>query len=192
MKEKVLVHTIAVKQGLRRPFSIRLPQDAKRITKVLATASFNTEVSPVGLLNSDFVHLAHSMVACEIGLGLAGKTGIFYRDYIRLLENNPLFMNVILMWKYVPDVQVSPEFSVHKPLQVSIPVTNHLLEGWYSDRLLKAEQKSFTYDLKVYLWVELEEKTTNQDSAPVLPKAVPPQTGDTYIEMNNLIMQVNK
>lgn len=201
MKERIIIHTIQLEWPLQRTvFQLKLPANARRITKVFSGFIGVPEDPETPLIdpgvNGLFLYHNPTFLAGELGLSVAGAANHFYRDYIPATDTNAFFLDyedVNLADWGSPGINHSyfpgPMFRVAKPFSVDIPVTNPLVEGWFQDALYESGELAVLYSIRVYLWVELDDQVlTDRYNAVKLSVAASRKAGETNVEVNSLVV----
>ncbi len=196
MKERVFIHTIPVLSPKQRiAFQIKLPPNARRITKMFVSFIGRSETGPNWV--GSFRNYARAFRVGEIGLSVAGTTNQFFRGLVQTTDQNATFLDLpSRVWAaigfgsaklaYFP----GPLFRVAKPDPVDIPLTNTLVEGWFQDIFYDVEaplmDTDVLYDIKVYLWAEIDDIVRTK---PIKPDPDCKTTaGNTHVEVNSLIV----
>jgi hypothetical protein len=197
MKERVFIHTIPVSSPKQRiAFQMKLPPNARRITKM--HVSFIGRLATQPVWGGAFSFYVRAFRIGEIGLSVAGTTNQFFRGLVQSTDQNAAFLDLpSRLWAAIGSGGLAklnyfpgPLFRVAKPDPLDIPLTNTLVEGWFQDIFYDVEAPlmdlAVFYDIKVYLWAEIDDI--------VKPKTIKPDldcktsAGNTVVEVNSLVI----
>lgn len=170
---------------------MKLPPNTKRITKVFVSFIGRSEEKP--LWGGSFLNYSRALMVGEIGLSVAGTGNPFFRDLVQTTDQNAYYLDSpgrVLPLRVFPESGLAyfpgPQFKVLKPYPLNVPVANILVEGWFQDLFYLVEMidqpVDVLYNLKVYLWAELDENMhvkKTEDSPPDCEQKV---------EINSLIV----
>lgn len=157
-RERVLVETFAInKQDEKKALEIRLPMDADRITGIWVSARF-PQAAPADIItppHSGILTTYPNTVIGDLRLFTLGKERNFFSFQVSREDRH-------IVWGDVSQIGFEPKPWSHglQPdfIRVDIGVSSRLLKGYYRDRMNEFAGFS-SYQIKVYLWYSMKEKT---------------------------------
>ncbi len=179
MKEGVIIKTISIKrQGERKHFQIKLPKDTKFIIGIeyggrLISKTEGGLEAPAPKAKAEVIEATYSNI--ESGAVRDEKTRAFFKRN-QLVGELKLQSCEEANWFYAADVFVNDanlnwgDFSQagfrvndfthgNKRTEeiVKIDAESTIINGWYLDAMGKSLKVDVNYEIKVYVWINVEE-----------------------------------
>ena len=181
MKEGVIIKTISIKrQGERKHFQIKLPKDTKFIIGVeyggrLISRTEGAVETPKAEVKADAILIEATYSTIESGAVRDEKSKAFFKRN-QLIGELKLQSCEEANWFYATDVFVNDanlnwgDFSQagfpvndfthgNKRTEeiVKVDAESTIINGWYLDALGKSQKLDINYEIKVYVWINVEE-----------------------------------
>jgi hypothetical protein len=180
MKEGVIIKTISIKrQGERKHFQIKLPKDTKFIIgveyggRLISRSDVKSDVPKAAIKTEVATHEA--VYTTESGAVRDDRSKTLFKRN-QLIGELKLQSCEEANWFYAADVFVNDanlnwgDFSQagfpvndfthgNKRTEeiVKVDAESTIINGWYLDALAKSQKLDINYEIKVYVWINVEE-----------------------------------
>ncbi len=188
-KQRIIVTEVKItKAGQLRNFQIKMPKNAIAIVGVATDLRVDRNlrdgvfvlptpipapakdiVVPIEALEISFKgsntiewNIRQNPLAGKIKLQSLEKANIFYSDQVWMVQFNDGIGNV------TDDMYATDAFAVlqkTEPRKVDVPADTTIINGMYKDLMGAAVKRDIAYTVKVILWVETNEKETEQEKS---------------------------
>jgi hypothetical protein len=156
MQQHIYTHTIHItSQSNLTHFQFSLPSDAAKITAIQTAASKVAEALPVQVPRGDFIYTRQPLLG-NLRLQTSDAANWFYAERITDAD-----MNLGMADYSRPGWMTSQEAHNFKkfPQNLEVNLKSNVIAGVYKDNINETTEDAFAYDVIVYVWYAIKEKT---------------------------------
>jgi hypothetical protein len=156
MKQHIYTHTIHItSQSNLTHFQFSLPSDATKITAIQTAASKAIEALPIQVPRGDFIYTRQPLLG-DLRLQTSDAANWFYTERVTDAD-----MNLGTADYSRPGWKTSQEAHNFKkfPQPVEVHLKSNVIAGVYKDNINETTEDAFAYEVNVYVWFDVKEKT---------------------------------
>ena len=157
--KKVMLHRFTIlERWQKHAFQLVLPSDATRTTGPLATPSSGI----IGLLGELDELVGYPSHAGRLSLNLPDERGLFFSEAVTspMLNTDQSALSGIPQQSFANNQPWVDSNHKAAPLNLSIPPTATMIDGFYEDELGDHLEPIGRYRVNIYLYYEINDKIT--------------------------------
>jgi hypothetical protein len=156
-RQRVIVQTFMIHHAEQvHHFQIRLPRHTEQVVAIDYDVFFSATIEHKTTPEKETFYLEWSPkqnnVIGKLKLQSLEKANLFYNEWLKVTDLNG-------------GLTIGAKYPIHpytlltkiKPKRVSVPQNTTILNGLYEDAILKNTQGIFSYWVKVFVWLEVDE-----------------------------------
>ena len=156
-RQRMILHSFTISKAEQiQHFQIRLPRNTKQVVAIdydiVVKSVLEGEVTDATNTIDFKWNGKRNPVLGRLKLQSLEKANIFYSEWLKLLEWN-IGINANGIFPIYPYTLLQKSVPKH----VQVPPQTTMLNGFYEDVFIKELNKNFTYEVKVFVWIETTE-----------------------------------